>query len=1573
MKFLYTILSICFISTSLFAQSDSTHWTQLINQPQLNYFKIKTAFEKEQKQFLQSFIANNSTISKDSISTLQGTKEGFYNIFKRWEYFILPRLDKNGDFDATKEAINFKSYLDNIDSKNKRQINAANWQPIGPFKATSTSYANSGRVECVAFHPTDVNTFYIGAPSGGVWKTTDGGLNWQYLTQNWDDQNITALAINPSNPLIIFALKYRNYLIKSSDGGVTWSQINITGGYYAMNKILINPNNPQIMLANTFDGTLRSTDGGITWTKSAFSGTSSIEDIKFKPNDPTVVYATSSKVVYKSIDAGISFTAIYTLPTNSIAANIAVTAAAPNNLYVAYNSNLSLNMYYSKFGAIYKSTDGGSTFSTITDDSTPVASQTMGNVGYHQGRYDLTLAVSPTNADDIWLGIVPSFRTTNGGLSWVYSGSSSVSVHVDHHAAEYQPISGKLFIGCDGGLYRFTPATNAYEILEGMNITQIYRIAGLKNLKGKIMYGAQDNGTHKWESNIFKNVFGGDGMECIIDHTNNNTIYGSYQNGSLTKSINNGTSTIDITPNPFPSNAQWVTPWEMDPNNSQTMYSCYKEVYKTTNGGTSWTAVTNFNLNQSVRFVKIAPSNSNALYAFSGGYYGTTSIFMKSSNAGTSWSTLTLPVANFQATDMTISATDPNKIWVIGQSKVYHSIDGGVSWTDITGTLPAVGLNCILLDKSSGDLYVGTGSGVFVRLSTGTDWVLFNDGLPKVNIQELEISYIDGNILRAGTYGRGLWETLVSTPCTTPLASITAGGSTIIPGGGSVTLQANIGSGLTYQWFKDGLQIVGSTLASYVANDIGEYSVLVKTANCSKTSNTIIVTTSATLNLVPIPPVVCKGNLSIPFTATNFAVGTVFTADLTYNGGGNDYVQFTVSGTSSPLIINIPSYYNMTDTYKIKLRASSPSLSVESSTFQVKSVETGIGNANGNVFANGSPSLTLCTGKSIKLYALKFNNLMPSSTFSYQWKLNGTDIGGATDSTIVASQAGNYSVVMSQAGCVQTLPQVNISYSTNVYAYVRSVGYNTQCTNVMLETLYTTPTATFQWKKDGVNIPAANSFSYNATSSGVYALIISDGAGCTIYPNNLSREVKIGKLQALITSSDTLMCTTNGYAYISLNNSTSSYDNPPSFASGVTYQWQRNGIDIANSNQNYWYASSGQDGLYSLKVKQQGCEAISNSFYVKSAAILPIYAKSGTVGTNFCSGQSIYLYGSGYGTFTWQKDGVDVLNSISYNATTTGTYTLKRVQGACTSISAPIALTFGNSVVPVIQVSYNLSKACTFAYLYVYSTPSGSTFQWRRNGVNIGGNQNFLYVTSSGNYDVVVISGTCSGTSDLLPITIGSIEGEIMSAYSALYCKNSVKKLSLNKVNYDNSQLQWKKNGVNILGATLPEYLADAPGNYSVAITQGTCSYETPAFNIPVRLISTGTLSGNTTITGGQTGTITANLTGISPWAITLSDGSVQCSTVTPFSMNVSPSTTQTYTIQSMTDGCSWGCIPTWNLSATSTTNAEIYHAQQTISSVSSITTPINMEYKAGNNILLSPGFKVQNGAIFKAEIGGCN
>jgi hypothetical protein len=183
-------------------------------------------------------------------------------------------------------------------------------------------------------------------------------------------------------------------------------------------------------------------------------------------------------------------------------------------------------------------------------------------------------------------------------------------------------------------------------------------------------------------------------------------------------------------------------------------------------------------------FLLIAPFNGNILYAGDNDYNsnGSQKIW-RTTDGGSNWNTLTIPFTDQPFTGMTMNPDDPNELFLVyggysAGNKVFHSTNAGSSWTAYTGSLPNIPVNCIVYDDNNGSpadaLYIGTDIGVFYRDNTLGDWIPFSNGMPVVEVTDLEINETAG-LLRAGTYGRGIWQTsLYNGSCT---ASYTLSGT----------------------------------------------------------------------------------------------------------------------------------------------------------------------------------------------------------------------------------------------------------------------------------------------------------------------------------------------------------------------------------------------------------------------------------------------------------------------------------------------------------------------------------------------------------------------------------------------------------------------------------------------------------------------------------------------------------------------------------------------------------------------------------------------------------------------------
>ena len=236
-------------------------------------------------------------------------------------------------------------------------------------------------------------------------------------------------------------------------------------------------------------------------------------------------------------------------------------------------------------------------------------------------------------------------------------------------------------------------------------------------------------------------------------------MYASLYYGRIYRTKDNGGSWTEISDN-IPGSGAWVTPYLQDPNIRKTLYVGYDDIYKSNNRGATWNKISNFG-GAKFQEIAVAPSNSNHIYAatYNNLYY--------TDDGGKNWSNITGSVSS-SITYIAVHPSNPEKAYItssnyIPGNKVYKTTDAGANWKNISGNLPNIPANTIVYKKNSPNgIYVGTDAGVYYRDTTLNDWVPFSDGLPNVIVNELEIHYKSG-MLRAATYGRGLWESKLNT------------------------------------------------------------------------------------------------------------------------------------------------------------------------------------------------------------------------------------------------------------------------------------------------------------------------------------------------------------------------------------------------------------------------------------------------------------------------------------------------------------------------------------------------------------------------------------------------------------------------------------------------------------------------------------------------------------------------------------------------------------------------------------------------------------------------------------------
>jgi photosystem II stability/assembly factor-like uncharacterized protein len=737
--------------------------------------------------------------------------------FKRWEYEMEGKVNpQTGEFPKESAWQIHKNFMQTNPEPPTAQN--ANWTSLGPT-TTWGGYAGIGRVNCIAFHPTDANTFWIGAAAGGLWHTSDNGSTWNCLTDNNAVLAVSDIII-PSD----FATSNTIYIatgdkdgwdnnsvgvLKSTDGGISWNATGITysiAAYELVTRLLVDPSDNQTIIAATTSGVYKTTNGGTTWNNQLTA--TSFKDLEYLPGNFSTLYgSTDNGEIYTSTDAGANWTLTYS-DANSYRIELAVSANQPNWVY-GVASDVDDGLY-----AILKSTDGGSSFNITYSGTT---SNLLGweldgsDIGGGQGWYDLAIEASPTDANMIFIGGVNTWGSIDGGNTWTitnhwWGDGGAPEVHADKHFLKYHN-NGTLFECNDGGIYQTADNGLTWtSISDGLVISQMYKLGISQTVADETITGLQDNGSKLLSAGSWNDVKGGDGMECLIDYTDVNVQYATYVNGQITRTTDHWTSDIvDIEPIGAGEGA-WVTPYIIDPTNSQTLYAGYEDVWKTTDRGDNWTQISTITTSDKIRSMAIANSNTQVLYV------ADPYIIWKTIDGGNNWTDITgtLPTSSSSIRAIAVKNDDENTLWVCfsgyNANRVFESTDGGATWNNISTGLPNIPTSSIIQNKQSTsdvELYLGTEVGVYLKKGTA-NWTFYNDNLPNVTIGELEIYYDANNPqsskLRAATYGRGLWETPVFGGIVTPApVAGTADSTTHICSGGTASMSLTGNTG-TIQW-----------------------------------------------------------------------------------------------------------------------------------------------------------------------------------------------------------------------------------------------------------------------------------------------------------------------------------------------------------------------------------------------------------------------------------------------------------------------------------------------------------------------------------------------------------------------------------------------------------------------------------------------------------------------------------------------------------------------------------------------------------------------------------------------------
>lgn len=731
------------------------------------------------------------------------------------------------------------------------------WTSLGPGNV-------GGRIRAIAIHPTDTASIWLGGVSGGIWHSSDQGASWSPVNDFMANLAVSCIIIDPGNPEVMYAGTgegffnadaVRGYgVYKSTDGGVTWNFLTATTpsttigsaayGWFYVNKLAISNDGSTILAAtrgyySNYGNIWRSTDGGASWTSAYNSGR--VLDVRFDPNDATKAIATAitynfttsqwESHILTSVNGGQSWTAQKKFAPSTSRIELAYAPSNSQTVYASVDNNS---------GEVWKSTNGGTTWALV---STP---QHLGN----QGWYDNTIWVDPTNASHVVAAGLDIWRSTNGGVNWtkisnwvnnMYNGYPQVP-HADHHVLVADPgyngTTNRILYNCnDGGIFRAPDITAATQtsgwtrLNNNLAITQFFSVAGHSAAGSMIIGGTQDNGSlmNSGPGTNWSLFNGGDGGFSAVDATNDNYLYGEYVYLEICRSTNRGATCTDIdktgsfpiTDSRSDVTANFIAPFILDPNDSNRMLAGGRSLWQNiaVRSSTSWSAIKS-SIGSNISAIAVAEGNSNIVWVghTNGAVYRTSN----SLSPTPTW-TLVSPGPARMVNRILIDRDDPTKAYVAfggyNSDNLYRTINNGAGWTNLNpgGVLPAV--PCFALAQHPANaawLYAGTEVGLFTSQDGGTTWSTSNDGPANVEISELV--WRDSTTLLAATHGRGIF--LATASIMTDTATALTASPNPSTGGQSVTFTATVTpSGATGTvTFYDGATTLGSaSLSSGVA------------------------------------------------------------------------------------------------------------------------------------------------------------------------------------------------------------------------------------------------------------------------------------------------------------------------------------------------------------------------------------------------------------------------------------------------------------------------------------------------------------------------------------------------------------------------------------------------------------------------------------------------------------------------------------------------------------------------------------------------------------------------------------
>ncbi|MBI3510350.1 MAG: T9SS type A sorting domain-containing protein [Bacteroidetes bacterium] len=667
---------------------------------------------------------------------------------------------------------------------NPNTTTVGTWTSIGPNNV-------GGRTLCVALDPLDTNTVWLGSASGGLWKSTVGGLGvnaWTYVNTGFPVLGVATIAINPANHLEMYIGTGEAYnygmplngltdrttrgsvgmgILKSTDGGATWSY-SLNWTYQQMRgvwEISINPLKPSSVIAATTEGIYKSTNSGTTWTQ--VQNATMAMDIAWFPSDTTIVLCgtgnmnSTNKGLYRSTDGGSTWAlAGGGFPNATAHAGRTQIAFDPNNNNAAL---VQMSDIYNTIG-FYKTTDKGATWSTIGSQ----------DVTGYQGWYCEGMAIEQGNSNNILAGGVNMMLSNDNAASFNQVSNNFWTtdyMHSDVHDIVVNPQNANsIFIATDGGLFRSWDFGVSYtECTDGYVTSQHYIGSCSQTNANYLLSGLQDNYTQMYTGSVYWTpVVGGDGCYNAIDPTNDQIAYGASQYLNVEQTFDQwfSSNTIISTPSSATGGnpAAFLAPYILAPNNNNRIYAAGTGLQRSDDQGFTFNTVSADPIDAGNYILSIGCSytQSDSVYIATAPDFGPMH-FMISINAGVTFTDRSTGLPDRYPRRITVDPRNSKIVYVVfsgfGTGHIYKTTDAGITWADMSSVLPDAPFHCLMCDPQFPDIiYAGCDVGMYVSTNGGQTWITHNTGFPDYTmVFDIVPSNSDRGLL-AFTHGHGVYK-----------------------------------------------------------------------------------------------------------------------------------------------------------------------------------------------------------------------------------------------------------------------------------------------------------------------------------------------------------------------------------------------------------------------------------------------------------------------------------------------------------------------------------------------------------------------------------------------------------------------------------------------------------------------------------------------------------------------------------------------------------------------------------------------------------------------------------------------